>query len=310
MPSDKVERFSADIDNAMPVTGLPDAAEAALSTLVHSQGLKSWKIVNEGRSTVVVLRFLPENGQPYAETSSQYFRRKPPSQLRRDSLRRVSFQQRCGHSSNRPQPHANDDVFRPNCDEVDKTRQEDENKPNTSKEKLHETQAAHASVGARSSRSPSVSSACATAVSGNENCADLIAASTETEEVTTGMELGSEKNGGSEEVTPEILPECFQKLNKRMEDSHRRNMETILSAIHSCVDSLPPAMPSPPPPRSEGLGLGTSMGVDVANASHAAQDQAAPQTEKARVGREKQTASLRRERDSPPVRRFLRSCRR
>ena len=295
----------------MPVTGLPAAAEAALSSLVQTQGLKSWKVVGEGRSTVMVLRFQPEDGQPCTETSSQYFRLKPPSQRRRDLQRRISFQQRFGHSFNRPQSHAYDDVgYQPNCDAVDKrvmTRQEDENKPTEPEETLHETRTVHASVGARSSRSPSGSSACVTAVSGVGSCADPVAACTE--KATAEIELGSE-NDESQKVTPEIVRELIEKLDKSMDKSHQRSLDSLLSALRSPVDALPTAVPSPAPSTSEEVGLGASKSVYVANASSAAPDQVAFQTEVRRVGKEKRTTSSRQREDSSPIRRSLRSYRR
>ena len=80
----------------MPVTGLPAAVETTLSALLAENAVKSWKIAGEGANTVVVLRLEPvesERSTNMAEpvsmhsTQAQYFRRKPPSQLRRDQQR-------------------------------------------------------------------------------------------------------------------------------------------------------------------------------------------------------------------------------
>ena len=74
----------------MPVVGLPTAAEAALSDLLTTQALTSWKVVGEGDSTVVVLRFHQDGRPPYHRTmpnSLGYFRRKAPCQIKRDEIR-------------------------------------------------------------------------------------------------------------------------------------------------------------------------------------------------------------------------------
>ena len=74
----------------MPVVGLPTAAEASLSDLLTTQALTSWKVVGEGDSTVVVLRFHQDGRPPYHQAmpnSLGYFRRKAPCQIKRDEIR-------------------------------------------------------------------------------------------------------------------------------------------------------------------------------------------------------------------------------
>ena len=77
----------------MPVAGLPAAAETALNALLADNNVSSWKIVGEGASTVIILRHNPqsyssaENMADSNSTHGQHFRRKPPSQIRRDQER-------------------------------------------------------------------------------------------------------------------------------------------------------------------------------------------------------------------------------
>ena len=77
----------------MPVAGLPAAAESALNALLADNNVSSWKVVGEGDSTVIVLRLKPHTHSSSANmadsrnTQGQYFRRKPPSQIRRDQER-------------------------------------------------------------------------------------------------------------------------------------------------------------------------------------------------------------------------------
>jgi len=82
----------------MPVTGLPAAAEMSLNALLTINNVSSWKLVGEGDSTVFVLRLRPTqssssttnmaNPQP-----SVCYRRKPPSQIRRDQNRAKRHQE-------------------------------------------------------------------------------------------------------------------------------------------------------------------------------------------------------------------------
>ena len=73
----------------MPVTGLPVAAEAVLSSLLSTQELSSWKVASENQTTVVVLRFKQDGGRPSIadDNSHGHWRRKPPAQIRRDQHR-------------------------------------------------------------------------------------------------------------------------------------------------------------------------------------------------------------------------------
>ena len=83
----------------MPVAGLPAAVETTLNALLTENVVTSWKVAGEGDGAVVVIRLKSSqantmstnmatsstsgSGQP----SVQCFRRKPPSQLRRDQER-------------------------------------------------------------------------------------------------------------------------------------------------------------------------------------------------------------------------------
>ena len=73
---------------SMPVSGLPVAVNGVLTDLLQEQALNSWKVVGDTTATVALLRFSPAD--PAAITASQpgrsqvTFRKKPPSQVRRD----------------------------------------------------------------------------------------------------------------------------------------------------------------------------------------------------------------------------------
>ena len=79
----------------MPVSGLPGAVEVTLTALLQDNSVTSWKVAGEGDSTVVVLRLKPANSttttmaDPVLNRGSQvqYFRKKPPCQVRRDQER-------------------------------------------------------------------------------------------------------------------------------------------------------------------------------------------------------------------------------
>ena len=79
----------------MPVAGLPAAVEKTLTALLCDNAVSSWKIAGEGDNTVVVLRLKPVDtadtvmADPALNRSSQvqYYRRKPPGQVRRDQER-------------------------------------------------------------------------------------------------------------------------------------------------------------------------------------------------------------------------------
>ena len=69
----------------MTVTGLPAAADTALSALLSTENLSSWKIDSTGQQTVVVLRFTKST--PLADNAQSRYRLKPPSQCKRDASR-------------------------------------------------------------------------------------------------------------------------------------------------------------------------------------------------------------------------------
>ena len=77
----------------MPVVGLPTAVEAALGSLLTEKSLSSWKIADNGDTTVIVLRLradadCQQHGDHYdQERPTLHYRRKSPSQLRRDNQR-------------------------------------------------------------------------------------------------------------------------------------------------------------------------------------------------------------------------------
>ena len=76
----------------MPVAGLPTALDSALEALLTENAVSSWKISAEGRKTTVVLRLVTTTDPDMADfthphTATQHFRRKPPSQVRRDQRR-------------------------------------------------------------------------------------------------------------------------------------------------------------------------------------------------------------------------------
>ena len=287
----------------MPVTGLPAAAEAALTSLLQTHGLLSWKVVNEGRPTVVVLRFQPDDEQPFSKVSSQHYRRKPPSQRRRDLKRHITFQQRYEHFSDSSQSRSTSQVdFPSNCYPIAGDR------PNATDKDLNETQSARASVPARNSCTPSVSSACVPAVSGlNEDSVDPIVACTETAENVNRAEIETEKDEGNE-VTLEVVKEFFQKMNEKMEEDARRYVSAVSSAIHGTDDSFPSARPSSPPPATEELGA--SSPTDALEGSPAAPVQPTSRTERSAGDRKADRLTRRggrRPEDRSPIRRFQRS---
>ncbi len=76
----------------LPVAGLPTALDSALEALLTENAVSSWKISAEGRKTTVVLRLVTTTDPDMADfthphTATQHFRRKPPSQVRRDQRR-------------------------------------------------------------------------------------------------------------------------------------------------------------------------------------------------------------------------------
>jgi hypothetical protein len=79
----------------MPVTGLPAALDGALESLLRENAMTSWKIVSENCKTTIMLRFSPVTDNNNMATclsvtaspKSTHYRRKPPSQLKRDKQR-------------------------------------------------------------------------------------------------------------------------------------------------------------------------------------------------------------------------------
>jgi hypothetical protein len=76
----------------MPVVGLPTTVEVALGSLLAEKSVSSWKITGQGDTTVVVLRLrgdspVQDGGDSMAKGNNVYYRRKNPSQLRRDRQR-------------------------------------------------------------------------------------------------------------------------------------------------------------------------------------------------------------------------------
>ena len=101
---------------------------------------------------------------------------------------------------------------------------------------MHEIQPIHASVDARSSRPPSVSSACVPAVSGlNEDRADPVVVSVRTKmaEDTNKTESEAEKNEGSEELTLEVFKDCIEKFSRKIEEDTCRYVRCTLSSFVS-----------------------------------------------------------------------------
>eukprot|EP00745_Piridium_sociabile_P042767 TRINITY_DN865_c0_g1_i1.p1 TRINITY_DN865_c0_g1~~TRINITY_DN865_c0_g1_i1.p1 ORF type:complete len:303 (+),score=67.47 TRINITY_DN865_c0_g1_i1:174-1082(+) len=87
----------------MPVTGLPVTLEKTLTALLTDNTVSSWKIAGESDNTVVVLRLRPATqvstttmADPVLNrrTQVEYFRKKAPSQVRRDQQRARQQQQR------------------------------------------------------------------------------------------------------------------------------------------------------------------------------------------------------------------------
>ena len=84
-----VASFVVCLSDSMPITGLPVAVEAVLSSLLPTHVLSSWKVAGENDTTVAVLRFKQDGEQAGTSTehSRGHWRRKPPSQMRRDQQR-------------------------------------------------------------------------------------------------------------------------------------------------------------------------------------------------------------------------------
>ena len=74
----------------MPVAGLPTAVETSLNALLSENFISSWKIVGEGDTTVFVLRLKPQLSKTTTNMAPPlpiHYRKKPPSQIKRDNDR-------------------------------------------------------------------------------------------------------------------------------------------------------------------------------------------------------------------------------
>ena len=72
----------------MPVDGLPPAVEGALINLLSNGHVSSWKINGHGSTATLVLNFIEkEQGVMADQPFSLHYRKKPPSQIRRDQTR-------------------------------------------------------------------------------------------------------------------------------------------------------------------------------------------------------------------------------
>ena len=74
----------------MPVNGLPFAVEGALNNLLSTSYVTSWKIQGHGQTTTIVIKMFDEQGV-MAENATVQYKKKPPSQVRRDRQRTEDF---------------------------------------------------------------------------------------------------------------------------------------------------------------------------------------------------------------------------
>ena len=84
----------------MPVLGLPRAAEDILTTLLVNHEVTSWKITGEGNSTVFVLRMSSAPQSTGSPLRPSAWRRKAPSDVRRDVRRAILRQERHVNDTN------------------------------------------------------------------------------------------------------------------------------------------------------------------------------------------------------------------
>ena len=71
----------------MPVEGLPSAAESVLNALLKDHHETSFKLEGRGKSNIFVLRLTPFDRTAIAAVNTVTYKKKPPSQLRRDRQR-------------------------------------------------------------------------------------------------------------------------------------------------------------------------------------------------------------------------------
>ena len=72
------------------VNGLPFAVEGALNNLLSTSYVTSWKIQGHGQTTTIDIKMFDEQGV-MAENSTVQYKKKPPSQVRRDRQRTEDF---------------------------------------------------------------------------------------------------------------------------------------------------------------------------------------------------------------------------
>ena len=75
----------------MPVCGLPTILETILNNLIIDSNLKSYKFVGNEDTTTLVLRFAMADGSSINHSTPAKFRKKTPSQVKRDQQRRLEY---------------------------------------------------------------------------------------------------------------------------------------------------------------------------------------------------------------------------
>ena len=85
---------------------LPSALDIALKALLGSYSVSSWRIAAESQNPIVILRLRPlplqsacQNGLP-VPANTVLFRKKSPSQIRRDKQRTEQFRHRTDRVAN------------------------------------------------------------------------------------------------------------------------------------------------------------------------------------------------------------------
>ena len=95
----------------MAVRGPPTTAEAVLTTLLVDNHVTSWKVAAEGQTSVFVLRLTSNHEQPAIANTTGQWRRKPPSQLRRDQQRADKRRKQVGQVANKQDSSSAKEVF-------------------------------------------------------------------------------------------------------------------------------------------------------------------------------------------------------
>ena len=86
----------------MSVVELPTALDSALVALLNEKLFRSWKVTEENQNAVVIIRLTAvhtlgtaiESQRNIAAITQCSYRRRPPSQLKRDKKRAEEFQQK------------------------------------------------------------------------------------------------------------------------------------------------------------------------------------------------------------------------